>query len=34
MEECKYKDWQELGNKTTEKKLALSKVSYIFRSQV
>ena len=33
-EECKHKDWQELGNKTTETKSALSKVSYSLRSQV
>jgi hypothetical protein len=33
-EEYKHKDWQELGNKTTETKSVLSKVSYILRSQV
>lgn len=33
-QECKHKDWQELGNKTTETKSALSKVSYSLRSQV
>jgi hypothetical protein len=33
-QECKHKDWQELGNKTTETKSALSKDSYILRSQV
>jgi hypothetical protein len=33
-EECIHKHWQELCNVTTETKSALSKVSYILRSQV
>jgi hypothetical protein len=33
-EECIHKYCQELGNITTETKSALSKVSYILRSQV
>jgi hypothetical protein len=33
-EECIHKDWQELGSVTTETKSALSKASYILRSQL
>ena len=33
-EEFIHKDWRDLGNETTETKSALSKISYILRSQV
>jgi hypothetical protein len=33
-EEYTHKDWQEIGNVRTEAKSALSKVSYMLRSQV